>query len=90
MPVVVAYCREIIAVIALVVRGVVVRERKGTATKEGTDSDDPDAIIGHDLFIFGMIVEVLQFALLGEVMNSSTAFANGWEGAEVFDHLLSR
>ena len=37
-----------------------------------------------------MIVEVLQLALLGEVMNTPTALTNGWKSAQVFDRLLCR
>ncbi len=60
------------------------------ANERKTDSDDIDAVIGDDVLLLGMIVEVLEFALLGEVMNAPTALANGWEGAEVLDRLLSR
>ena len=59
-------------------------------TERNTDSDDIDAVIGDDFLLLGMVVEVLEFALLGEVMNAPTALANRWEGAEVLDHLLSR
>jgi len=59
------------------------------ANERKTDSDDIDAVIGDDFLLLGMIVEVLEFALLGEVVNTPTALANGWEGAEVLDRLLS-
>ena len=55
-----------------------------------TDSDNPDAIIGDVFLLFGMIVEVLEFALLGEVVNTSAAFSDGRESPQVFDRLFCR
>jgi hypothetical protein len=52
--------------------------RKGAGL---TDSNNSDAIIGDVVLLLGMIVEVLQFSLLGEVMNTSTALSNGRKGA---------
>ena len=46
-----------------------------------TDSNNPDAIIGDVFLLFGMIVEVLEFALLGEVINTSAAFSDIRESA---------
>jgi len=37
-----------------------------------------------------VIVEVLQLALLSEVMNTPTALTDGWKGAQVLDCLLCR
>jgi len=64
-------------------------EEDGHVTEGNTDSDDPDAIIGDYFLFFGMIDKVLQFALFREVVDTSTALANGWEGTQVLDHLLS-
>ena len=51
------------------------------------DLYDPDAIV-HNIFLFlGVIFEILEFALLSKVVNAATSFANGYEGAQIFDRL---
>jgi hypothetical protein len=54
---------------------------EGWGEERSTDSDNPDAIIGDVFLLFRMIVEVLKFALLSEVMHTTTSLSNGGEGA---------